>query len=83
LRYWRSAKGPPASLALLSTADGRLHALIREFAMVLMHSFILEVGRWKSARWRPNWGLAESLYGLAGVLAHQLRQILGKCRLVS
>jgi squalene monooxygenase len=83
LRYWRSSKGPSASLALLSTADGRLHALIREFATVLMHSFVLEVGRWKSARWRPNWGLGESLFGLASILTHQLRQILGKCRLVS
>lgn len=83
LRYWRSSNGPPASLALLSTADGRLHALIRQFVMVLMYSFIAEVGRWKSAHTRQNSGLGESLYGLASVLAHQLRQLLGKCRLVS
>ncbi len=83
LRYWRSSNGPTASLALLSTADGRLHALIRQFVTVLMHSFIAELIRWKSAHTRQNWGLAESLYGLANVLAHQLRQILGKCRLVS
>jgi hypothetical protein len=83
LRYWRSSSGPPASLALLSTADGRLLALIREFATVLMHSFVGELSRWKQARKRQNWALGESLYGLASVLAHQLRQIRGKCRLVS
>jgi 2-polyprenyl-6-methoxyphenol hydroxylase-like FAD-dependent oxidoreductase len=83
LRYWRTSNGPSASLALLSTADGRLHALIHEFVKVLMHSFILEVGHWKSARAHPNRGMRESLYGLASVLAYQLRQILGKCRLVS
>jgi len=83
LRYWRSSSGPRASLALLSTADGRLHALIREFATVLMHSFVGELSRWKKAPTRLNWGLGEAMYGLASVLAQQLRQIRGKCRLVS
>jgi len=83
LHYWRSSNGPTASLALLSTADGRPHSLIRQFVMVLTHSFIVEVGRWKSAHTRQNSSLGESLYGLASLLTHQLRQILGKCRLVS
>jgi squalene monooxygenase len=83
LHYWRSSNGPTASLALLSTADGRLHSLIRQFVMVLTHSFIVEVGRWRSAHTRQNSSLGESLYGLASLLTHQLRQILGKCRLVS
>jgi 2-polyprenyl-6-methoxyphenol hydroxylase-like FAD-dependent oxidoreductase len=83
LRYWRgSSTGPAATLALLSTADGRLLALIRQFVMVLVHGFLAEVGDWRSAGRGRHHGPRRPLYALLGVLARQLKQVLGKYRMV-
>lgn len=83
LRYWRdSSNGPAATLALLSTADGRLLALIRQFVKVLVHGFLAEVSEWWSAGSGRHRGPRRSLYALLSILARQLKQVFGKCRLV-
>ena len=83
LRYWRgSSTGPAATLALLSTADGRLLTLIRQFVMVLVHGFLAEVSDWRSAGRGRHRGSRRLLYALLSVLIRQLKQVLGKYRMV-
>jgi hypothetical protein len=69
-------------MALLSTADGRLSALIHQFARVVLHGLLAETrDPTETARHGPR-----SAYGLArdlsSVLARQLWQVLGKCRTI-
>jgi 2-polyprenyl-6-methoxyphenol hydroxylase-like FAD-dependent oxidoreductase len=81
--YWRhSSAGKRASMALLSTADGRLTALIHQFARVVLHGLLAEARHpAETSRDRPR-----SAYRLARdlsiVLARQLWQVLGKCRTI-
>lgn len=81
--YWRhSSSGRRASMALLSTADGRLTALIHQFARVVLHGLLAETrDPTDTTRHGPR-----SAYGLArdlsSVLARQLWQVLGKCRTI-
>ena len=82
IHYWRhSPAGRKASMALLSTADGRLGALIHQFARVVLHGLLAETRDPIETRDSPR-----SAYGLArdlsGVLARQLWQVLGKCRTI-
>jgi squalene monooxygenase len=83
IHYWRhSPGGRRASMALLSTADGRLTALIHQFARVVLHGLLAEMrDPAETARGGPR-----SAYGLArdlsSVLVRQLWQVLGKCRTI-
>jgi len=81
--YWRySSAGRRASMALLSTADGRLTALIHQFARVVLHGLLAEArDPTEAARGRFR-GAYRLVRDLSNVLARQLWQVLGKCRTI-
>ncbi len=84
LRYWRdSSAGRRASMALLSTADGHLLALIREFFSVIFHGFLADLRDPVEQAGGPRRAPHRLIGGLARVLFRQLRQVVGKCRMVS
>ena len=83
MNYWRhSPKGRQASMALLSTADGRLITLIYQFVRVVVHGILAEArDPIETAKDRSH-GADPLIRGLLSVLAHQLWQVLGKCRTI-
>lgn len=84
LKYWsESSAGRTASMALLSTADGRLLTLIRQFILVVIHGVLADVrAPAEKAGDRPC-GPLPLVRDLLIVLVRQLWQVLGKCRMIS
>jgi 2-polyprenyl-6-methoxyphenol hydroxylase-like FAD-dependent oxidoreductase len=81
--YWRhSSAGRKASMALLSTADGRLITLICQFLLVVVHGILAEARDPVETAKDRSHGADHSIRGLLRVLAHQLWQVLGKCRTI-
>lgn len=67
-------------MALLSTADGRLTALIHQFVRVVLHGLLAEThDPTGTAGPREAYCLARDL---SSVLARQLWQVLGRCRTI-
>jgi 2-polyprenyl-6-methoxyphenol hydroxylase-like FAD-dependent oxidoreductase len=83
IRYWRtSSTGRTASMALLSTADGRLTALIHQFVRVVLHGLLAET-RDPTGTARPGPREAYCLArDLSSVLARQLWRVIGRCRTI-
>ena len=84
LKYWRErSAGRTASMALLSTADGRLLTLICQFILVVIHGVLAEVrAPAEKAGDRPC-SPHRFVLSLLIVLVRQLRQVLEKCRMIS
>jgi Squalene epoxidase len=84
LKYWReSPAGRTASMALLSTADGRLRTLIWQFILVVIYGIRAEA-RAPFNRAKDRRGVSyASVRGLLTMLARQTGQVLGKCRMIS
>ncbi len=81
--YWRhSSSGRQASMALLSTADGRLATLFHQFVRVVFHGIFAEARDPVETATGRSHGTGHLMRGLLGVLAHQLWQVMGKCRAI-
>ena len=81
--YWRhSTSGRRASMALLSTADGRLFTLIHQFVRVAVHGVVAEVRDPVETAKDKSHGAYHLIRDLLSVLARQLWQVLGKCRAI-
>lgn len=84
LKYWsESSTGRSASMALLSTADGRLFTLIRQFILVVIHGVLAEV---RAPAEKPGDRLCGPYPVVRGqliMLVRQLGQVLAKCRMLS
>jgi 2-polyprenyl-6-methoxyphenol hydroxylase-like FAD-dependent oxidoreductase len=76
LAYWRdSAAGRTATLALLSTADGRPLALLRQIAAVTVRGFAVHLRSPLPAH--RNIGAIRMAWALLGSLFRHIRQVLG------
>jgi hypothetical protein len=72
LAYWRdSAAGRAATLALLSTADGRPLTLLRQFVAVMIRGFIEHLYKRSDSRA----GTLRLARALVAALARQIRQM--------